>query len=84
MLAGGAALASADSSHRHAAHRAAAAARAVRRTSWTTWGYDAARTGYNPLEKVLNPTTARSLRQRWAFNTGTFINTQPTVASMSS
>jgi outer membrane protein assembly factor BamB len=81
MLAGSGTLASADSSQRRASQSAAAQHRSIRKTSWTTWGYDAARTGYNPFEAIINPRTARSLHQRWAFNTGTFINTQPTVAT---
>lgn len=50
-------------------------------TDWTTWGFDLARSGYNPAETVLNPTTVKLLRQRWTFDTGAIIDTQPTVAS---
>jgi outer membrane protein assembly factor BamB len=48
---------------------------------WTTWGFDSARTGYNPHEVVLSPKAARSLRQKWTFNAGAVINTQPMVAA---
>jgi outer membrane protein assembly factor BamB len=50
-------------------------------TDWTTWGFDVARSGYNPNETVLNPTTATQLRQTWTFDAGAIIDTQPTVAS---
>ena len=50
-------------------------------TDWTTWGFEVARSGYNPNETVLSPTTATGLRQTWTFDAGAIIDTQPTVAS---
>jgi outer membrane protein assembly factor BamB len=50
-------------------------------TNWTTWGFDLARSAYNPKETVLNPTTVRHLRRRWTLDAGAIIDTQPTVAS---
>jgi outer membrane protein assembly factor BamB len=50
-------------------------------TDWTTWGFDLARSGYNPDETALNPTTVKRLRRRWTFDARAIIDTQPTVAT---
>ncbi len=50
-------------------------------TDWTTWGFDLARSGYNPDETVLRPSTVKRMRRSWAFNAGAIIDTQPTVAT---
>jgi outer membrane protein assembly factor BamB len=34
---------------------------------WQTWGYDTARTGHNPNETILGPSTVPGLRHLWTF-----------------
>ncbi len=50
-------------------------------TDWGTWGFDQARTGYNPFERDLTTTTVAGLRQRWTFDLHAAVDTQPIVAS---
>lgn len=50
-------------------------------TDWTTWGFDVARWGYNPKERLLDHLSAGWLESDWTFDTGGAIDTQPTVAT---
>ena len=47
---------------------------------WTTFGFDRARTGFNPAERALSPRTAGSLRQAWDYDLGGVVNAQPLYA----
>ena len=47
--------------------RADAVAPADSGQDWTTWGYDVQRTGYNPNETTLSPTTVHGLHLLWSF-----------------
>lgn len=51
--------------------------------SWSTWGFDRRRTGYNPLEKTISSANAAHLTQKWVFDSkaGQHIDTQPIVVS---
>jgi outer membrane protein assembly factor BamB len=44
---------------------------------WTTFGFDNARTGFNPAEAALSPAT---FEQLWAYDLGGVINAQPLYA----
>ena len=57
----------------------AAAAPPSAATDWTTFGFDAQRTGYNPSETVLGPGNAGGLKLAWSLATGDMILTQPVV-----
>ncbi len=46
-------------------------------TDWTTFGFNAERTGFNPAERALGPITARALLHRWSYDLGGVINAQP-------
>jgi outer membrane protein assembly factor BamB len=60
----------------------AAAASSFTATDWPTFGMDMQRTGNNPVETVLSPTTVRKgLVTHWATDLGGAILTQPTVAA---
>lgn len=50
-------------------------------TNWLTYGFDLARTGYNPDESVLSPHTAGNLNEVWSQDLGGDVSTQPVVAS---
>jgi hypothetical protein len=50
-------------------------------TDWGTFGFDAARTGENPRERVLGPGNAPSLREVWSAPLGGVIDAQPLVAA---
>jgi outer membrane protein assembly factor BamB len=51
-------------------------------TDWATWGFDQARTGRNPFETALDPATVHGgLSQKWTFDAGAIIDTQPTAAT---
>jgi outer membrane protein assembly factor BamB len=50
-------------------------------TDWTTFGFDAQRTGYNPAETALGVGNVGKLRQLWATDVGGLVLTQPTVAT---
>jgi outer membrane protein assembly factor BamB len=47
---------------------------------WKTFGFDSARTGFNPVEHVLSPSTAASLRHEWSYEVGGVLNAQPLYA----
>lgn len=47
--------------------------------SWTTFGFDLERTGFNPKEQFLGPANAGRLREVWASGLGGVSNTQPIV-----
>lgn len=49
--------------------------------NWTTYGFGPERTGYNPVEKAINPTSASSLKQLWSVSTGSIMSVQPIVAN---
>jgi outer membrane protein assembly factor BamB len=46
-----------------------------------TWGYDAARTSFDPAESAIGVGTVGSLVERWSFDLGAVSNTAPTVVS---
>ena len=48
---------------------------------WGTFGFDRSRTGYNPRETVLTPSSVRGLVLKWRYAIATKSNTQPIVAS---
>jgi outer membrane protein assembly factor BamB len=41
------------------------------KTDWATWGYDAARTGYNPNEATLNAGNVAGLTLKWTYTFST-------------
>ncbi len=49
-------------------------------SEYDTFGYDVARTGYNPAEKVLGSQNAHSLRLYWSKALGGAIDAQPVIA----
>ena len=49
--------------------------------SWTTYGYDLARTGYNPSETTIGTSNAGSLHVRWTANLGGVMIAQPVEAA---
>jgi glucose dehydrogenase len=49
---------------------------------WLTYGADNQRTGFNPAEKALDPSTVGSIRQIWSTSLGATILTQPLVAAV--
>jgi hypothetical protein len=51
------------------------------RISWTTYGFDAMRTGYNPAETTISPKNASGLRERWSRNLGGVMIAQPVEAA---
>jgi outer membrane protein assembly factor BamB len=46
---------------------------------WSTHGFDPLRTGYNPQELALNPTTAAGLHLLWSADMGGAVNAQPLI-----
>ena len=50
-------------------------------TDWPTYGFSAARTGFNPGEKVLRAGKLKSLHRAWSARLGGRIDAQPVVAS---
>ncbi|HVJ55319.1 MAG TPA: PQQ-binding-like beta-propeller repeat protein [Aliidongia sp.] len=44
---------------------------------WSTHGFDLLRTGYNPRELTLNPSTAAGLHLLWSADMGDAVNAQP-------
>jgi outer membrane protein assembly factor BamB len=48
---------------------------------WTTWGYDVQRTGFNPNEHTLGPTTVHGLRLLWSFPFALKSDNAPVLAS---
>ena len=49
--------------------------------SWSTYGYDLQRTGYNPSESTIGVGNAGKLHQRWAVNLGDVMIAQPVEAA---
>ncbi len=49
--------------------------------SWTTYGYDLQRTGYNPAETTIGTSNAASLHVRWTANLGDVMIAQPVEAA---
>src|SRR5690349_12734862 len=49
-------------------------------TSWTTYGFDDQRTGFNPDEHVLGAANAGSLTEAWSVKLGAVSNTSPVTA----
>ena len=47
---------------------------------WRTFGFDNARTGFNPSEVALAPSAVPSLRHLWEYNLGGVVNAQPLLA----
>lgn len=50
-------------------------------SNWPMYQYGLSRTGYDPAETAINPRTASSLKQRWAFKAGGAISTQVSVVN---
>lgn len=73
------ALALVGSPERHGA--ASAAAQLAGAVDWTTFGFDVARTGFNPLESTIGTTNAASLHAVWSRNLGGPIFGQPVIAT---
>src|SRR6266536_3021236 len=48
---------------------------------WTTYMADNGRSGYNPNETVINPSTAPLLKLKWTHTTAGTISTQPVEAN---
>src|SRR5437660_9060408 len=48
---------------------------------WFTYAYTQGRTGYNPNETIINPTSASSIKLLWSVTTGSIISVQPIVAN---
>jgi hypothetical protein len=48
---------------------------------WTTYMADNGRSGYNPTETVINPSTAPLLKLKWIHTTAGTISTQPVEAN---
>src|SRR5579859_5310164 len=49
--------------------------------SWTTYGYDLQRTGYNPSETGIGTGNAGNLHVRWSMNLGDVMIAQPVEAA---
>ena len=49
--------------------------------SWSTYGYDLQRTGYNPSETTIGVANASHLHLRWSVNLGDVMIAQPVVAA---
>ena len=49
-------------------------------TSWTTFGFDHERTGYNPGETTLSPGNVGELTAKWNVDLGGTITAQPVLA----
>jgi glucose dehydrogenase len=48
---------------------------------WTTWGYDVQRTGFNPNETTLSPSTVHGLHLLWSFPFALKSDNAPVLAS---
>ncbi len=48
---------------------------------WSTYGFDLARSGFDPAERTLSPGAMRSVREQWRLDLGGPITAQPLVAS---
>jgi polyvinyl alcohol dehydrogenase (cytochrome) len=48
---------------------------------WTTYLYDQGRSGYNPGETAITPSTAPNLKLLWSAKSSTVISTQPVIAN---
>jgi outer membrane protein assembly factor BamB len=48
---------------------------------WTTWGYDVQRTGFNPNETTLGPSTVHGLHLLWSFPFALKSDNAPVLAS---
>ncbi len=48
---------------------------------WLTYGFSPLRTGENPNETTLSPTTVGSLRQKWSHPMAAVVNTPPVAAA---
>ena len=48
---------------------------------WLTWGYDTERTGYNPNETILGPSTVPNLHPLWTFPFALKSDNAPVLAS---
>jgi outer membrane protein assembly factor BamB len=48
---------------------------------WSMWGYDIARTGHNPDETILGPSTVPGLHLLWTFPLGAKSDNAPVLAS---
>src|SRR4051794_723569 len=49
-------------------------------SSWTTFGHDRERTGFDPNETLLDPGAAARLREAWSVPVGGLVDAQPTYA----
>ena len=57
------------------------AAGAAGGADWSTYGYDDARTGYNPNETILSTSTVGGLHEVWSYDLGAVTISQPAFAS---
>ena len=48
---------------------------------WTTYLYDRNHSGYNSAEKIINPGSAKNLKQHWMIPGTNTISTQPVAAN---
>jgi len=48
---------------------------------WRTYGFDVARTGYNPFETAIDPSTVSDLHELWSFDLGGTAANQPSFAA---
>ena len=48
---------------------------------WPTWGYDVQRTGFNPKETILSPSTVAGLHPLWKFRFAAKSDSAPVLAS---
>lgn len=55
--------------------------RAASPDNWTTYGYNPERSGFNPDETIITPSTAPNLKQLWNVKAGGIISTQPITAN---
>ncbi|HEY4930064.1 MAG TPA: PQQ-binding-like beta-propeller repeat protein [Terriglobales bacterium] len=51
------------------------------RTDWAQYQFDANRTGYNPYENVLGPTTVSHIGMHWSYFAGGFGSSTPAVVN---
>ncbi len=49
--------------------------------NWAEFGFAPCRTGFNPYELVLSPTTVANLSLHWRYTTGYFFESSPAVAN---
>jgi outer membrane protein assembly factor BamB len=55
-------------------HIASHAVDTAAQTNWPQIAFDNARTGFNPLEKILSRSTVHRLKQQWTFNVGGYVS----------